>query len=96
VSYGPVLNAAAVILTAYGNVPPERAAQIMGMLLDVPVSPGWVDKASTRLAAQLGKAGFEAVMLGAGRPGRAGRRRDPGERAGQDTPARRPSGSWRA
>ena len=26
VSYGPVLNAAAVVLTAYGNVPPERAA----------------------------------------------------------------------
>ena len=27
VSYGPVLNAAAVLLTSYGNVPPERAAQ---------------------------------------------------------------------
>ena len=65
VSYGPVLNAAAVVLTAYGNVPPERAAQVMGMLLGVPVSPGWVDKASTRLAAQLGKAGFDAVMLAA-------------------------------
>ncbi len=61
----PVLNAAAVVLTAYGNMPPERAAQVMGMLLDVPVSPGWVDKASTRLAAQLGKAGFDAVMLAA-------------------------------
>ena len=41
VSYGPVLNAAAVVLTAYGNVPPERAAQVMAMLLGVPVSPGW-------------------------------------------------------
>jgi transposase len=65
VSYGPVLNAAAVVLTAYGNVPPGRAAQVMGMLLGLPVSPGWVDKASTRLAAQPGKAGFDAVMLAA-------------------------------
>ena len=65
VSYGPVLNAAAVVLTAYGNVPPERAAQVMAMLLGVPVSPGWVDKASARLAAQLGKAGFDDAMLAA-------------------------------
>jgi hypothetical protein len=35
----------------------------MAMLLRVPVSPGWVDKASGRLAAQLGKAGFDAAML---------------------------------
>ena len=47
-SYGAVLNAAAVVLTAYGNVPPGRAAQVMAMLLGVPVSPGWVDKASGR------------------------------------------------
>jgi hypothetical protein len=40
VSYGAVLTAAAVVLTAYGNVPPERAAQVMAMLLGVPVSPG--------------------------------------------------------
>ena len=65
VSYGAVLNAAAVVLTAYGNVPPERAAQVMAMLLGVPVSPGWVDKASGRLAAQLGTAGFDAAMLAA-------------------------------
>jgi len=65
VSYGAVLNAAAVVLTAYGNVPPERAAQVMAMLLGVPVSPGWVDKASGRLAAQLGRAGFDAAMLAA-------------------------------
>ena len=65
VSYGPVLNAAAVVLTAYGNVPPERAAQVMAMLLGVPVSPGWVDKASARLAAQLGKAGLDGAMLAA-------------------------------
>jgi acid phosphatase family membrane protein YuiD len=65
VSYGPVLNAAAVVLTAYGNVPPGRAAQVMAMLLGVAVSPGWVDKASGRLAAQLGTAGFDAAMLAA-------------------------------
>ena len=65
VSYGPVLNAAAVVLTAYGNVPPERAAQVMAMLLGVPVSPGWVDKASARLAAQLEKAGLDEAMLAA-------------------------------
>ena len=35
VSYGPVLNAAAVLLASYGNVPPERAALVMGMLLSV-------------------------------------------------------------
>ena len=65
VSYGAVLNAAAVVLTAYGNVPHERAAQVMAMLLGVPVSPGWMDKASARLAAQLGKAGFDEAMLAA-------------------------------
>jgi transposase len=65
VSYGAVLNAAAVVLTGYGNVPPERAAQVMAMLLGVPVSAGWVDKASARLAAQLGRAGFDAAMLAA-------------------------------
>jgi hypothetical protein len=65
VSYGAVLNAAAVVLTAYGNVPPERAAQVMAMLLGVPVSPGWAVKASARLAAQLGKAGFDDAMRAA-------------------------------
>lgn len=65
VSYGPVLNAAAVVLTAYGNVPPERAAQVVAMLLGIPVSAGWVDKASARLAAQLGKAGFDEAVLAA-------------------------------
>jgi transposase len=65
VSYGPVLNAAAVVLTAYGNVPPERAARVIGMLLGVPASAGWVDKASARLSARLGDAGFEEAMLAA-------------------------------
>ena len=65
VCYGPVLNAAAVLLSCYGNVPPERAAQVMGMLLGVPVSAGWVDKAAARVSAQLGKAGFDEAMIAA-------------------------------
>ena len=46
-------------------MPAERAAQVIGMLLGVPVSAGWVDKAAARVAAQLGKAGFDEAMLAA-------------------------------
>jgi transposase len=60
-----VLNAAAVLMTAYGNVPPERAAQVMGMLLGVPVSAGWVDKAAARVSAQLAGGGFDDAMIAA-------------------------------
>jgi transposase len=65
VSYGPALNGAAILLTSYGNVPPERAARVLDMLLGVPVSAGWVDKASARLSRQLEKAGFEEAMCAA-------------------------------
>jgi transposase len=65
VSYGPHLNAAAVLLTAYGNVPPERAASLIGMLLGAEVSAGWVDKASARLSALLRDAGLDEAMLAA-------------------------------
>ena len=65
VCYGPVLNAAAVLLSCYGNVPPERAARVIGMLLGIEVSGGWVDKAGARVNAQLGKAGFDEAMLAA-------------------------------
>jgi hypothetical protein len=65
VSYGPVLNAAAVLLSCYGNVPPERAAQVMGMLLGISVSAGWVDKAAARVNAQLKAAGFDDAMIAA-------------------------------
>ena len=64
-SHGPVLNAAAVLLSCYGNVPPERSARLIGMLLGIPVSAGWVDKAAARVSAQLGRAGFDAAMLAA-------------------------------
>ena len=65
VSYGAVLNAAAVLLAAYGNVPPERAARVMDMLFGMPVSAGWVDKASSRLAGQLAGGGLGEAMLAA-------------------------------
>ena len=65
VSCGPALNAAAVLLSCYGNVPPERAARVIAMLLGVPVSAGFVDEAAARVSAQLGRAGLEEAMLAA-------------------------------
>jgi len=65
VSYGPVLNAAAVLLSAYGNVPAERSAQLIGMLLGTEVSAGWVDKAAARVNARLKAAGFDDAMTAA-------------------------------
>jgi transposase len=65
VSYGPVLNAAAVLLSCRGNVPAERSAQLIGMLLGTEVSAGWVDKAVARVNAQLGAAGFDEAMIAA-------------------------------
>jgi transposase len=65
VSYGPGLNTAAVLLSAYGNVPAERAASLIGMLLGMPVSPGFVDQANARLSERLGEAGFDEAMQAA-------------------------------
>jgi len=65
VSCGPVLNAAAVLLATFGNVPPERTAGLIGMLLGVPVSAGFVDKAQGRLDGQLQGGGFDAAMAAA-------------------------------
>jgi transposase len=65
VSYGPVLNAAAVLLSAYGNVPAERSARLIGMLLGTEVSAGWVDKAVARVSARLDAAGFGDAMTAA-------------------------------
>lgn len=65
VSYGPVLNAAAVLLSCYGNVPAERSARLIGMLTGQGVSSGWVDKAVARMNDGLRAAGFDEAMLAA-------------------------------
>jgi hypothetical protein len=58
ISYGPVLNTAAVVLTAFGNVPVERASTLIEMLYGQQVSAGFVDRANARLAERLCAAGF--------------------------------------
>jgi len=65
VYYGPMLNAAAVLLSCYGNVPPEWAARLIGMPLGAEISADWVDKVAAWVSPQLGKAGFDEVMLAA-------------------------------
>ena len=52
ICYGPGINTAAVLLAGYGNVPAERTAHLIGMLLGIPVSAGFVDKAASRLDGQ--------------------------------------------
>lgn len=65
VTYGPVLNAAAVLLSCYGNVPAERSANLIGMLTGEGVSTGWVDKAVARVNTRLQAAGFDGAMAAA-------------------------------
>ena len=65
VTYGPVLNAAAVLLSCYGNVPAERSARLIGMLTGEDVSPGWVDKAVARVNARLQVGGFDEALAAA-------------------------------
>jgi hypothetical protein len=65
VAYGPVLNAAAVLLSCYGNVPSERSAQLIGMLTGEGVSAGWVDKAVARMSERLRAGGFDEAMAAA-------------------------------
>src|SRR6266704_7178288 len=48
-----VLGTAAVALTAFGNVPTDRAAMLIEILLGQRVSAGFVDRANARLAGQL-------------------------------------------
>jgi transposase IS66 family protein/uncharacterized protein DUF6444 len=62
VTYGPNLNAAAILLASEGNVPIERTAMLMEALLDVPVSTGFVARALERLAQRLAAGGFEDAM----------------------------------
>lgn len=62
ISFGPVLNTAAVALTAFGNVPTERASHLIEIMFGQAVSAGFVDRANARLAARLTAAGFgEAI-----------------------------------
>lgn len=63
--FGPVLNTAAIALTAFGNVPTERAAHLVGMLTGQGVSAGFVDRANARLAEQLTATGFDDALLAA-------------------------------
>ena len=63
VYYGKVLNDEAVLLWCYGNVPEEREEKVKGMLLDIKVWAGWVDKEAERVEAKLGKEGLDAAML---------------------------------
>jgi hypothetical protein len=65
ISFGPVLNTAAVALTAFGNVPTERASHLIKILYGQDVSAGFVDRANTRLADRLTEAGFDQAMLDA-------------------------------
>ena len=65
ISFGPVLNAAAVALTSYGNAPTERAATLVAMLLGQRVSAGFVDRANARLAQMLTRAGFVDALKAA-------------------------------
>ena len=62
VSYGPNLGAAAVLLGSEGNVPVERTAMLIGALLGVEVSTGFVARAAERLADALAVAGFDEAM----------------------------------
>lgn len=65
VAYGPVLNAAAVLLACHGNVPAERTAALIGMLTGEDVCAGWVDKAVARMNTRLRAAGFYEAMAAA-------------------------------
>jgi transposase len=59
VSYGPNLNAAAILLASEGNVPIERTAMLMEALLGASVSTGFVARALERFAQRLAAGGFD-------------------------------------
>jgi hypothetical protein len=62
VTYGPNVNAAAILLASEGNVPLERTAMLMATLLGAPVSTGFVARALERVAQRLAAAGFDDAM----------------------------------
>jgi hypothetical protein len=65
VSYGPNLNATAVLLSSAGNVPVERTAMLIDALFGVEVSTGFIARAAQRLAETLDTAGFDEAMKAA-------------------------------
>ncbi|MGH3718119.1 MAG: IS66 family transposase [Pseudonocardiaceae bacterium] len=65
VVYGPNVNAAAILVASEGNVPIERTAALMAMLLGVPVSAGFVARALERFAQRLAAGGFDDAMKAA-------------------------------
>jgi transposase len=65
VSYGPGVNAAAILLSSQGNVPVEATARLMAALLGVAVSTGFVARAHERFADLLAKGGFDEAMIAA-------------------------------
>lgn len=62
VTYGPNVNAAAILLSSQGNVPVERTAMVMAALLGASVSPGLVARAHHRLTDPLEQADFDQAM----------------------------------
>jgi transposase len=62
VTYGPNVNAAAVLLASQGNVAVEATAGLMAALLGAPVSAGFVARAHERFADALARAGFDEAM----------------------------------
>jgi transposase len=62
VTYGPNINAAAILLASEGNVPVERTAMLMESLLGVAVSTGFVARTLERFAQRLAAAGFDDAM----------------------------------
>ena len=96
VSYGAVLNAAAVVLTATGTCRPSGPRRSSAMLLGVAVSAGLGGQGQRPAGGAAGQGRVRRCdARGAGRRGRAGRGRDPGERAGQERPAARRAGRRR-
>jgi transposase len=65
VSYGPNVNAAAILLASQGNVPVEATARLMAALLGVPVSTGFVARAHERFADLLAAGEFDEAMIAA-------------------------------
>src|SRR5437763_2905116 len=58
--YGPNVRAATALLACNGHISIERAADLMGVLLDAPVSTGFAGGLVNRVAARL--VGFESAL----------------------------------